>query len=358
MSTRIGIIGAGPAGLSAALAAAEKDVSVTLWEKGNIGDNINCAEGFFDIRKMLSCPRSGVQFAVNKMIVQVKEEYMFDVSEMNLWMIDRQKWQKSLAEEARQKGVRIYENQKKCPDDLDDLKKDFDYIFDASGIPSVTSLKYDFRNIYSKDALYTAQYRVKGDFSKYKNAIKVVLLPEEKGYGWVFPRGKDEANVGVGLFKFTTGKSPGRELELALENFYAEEKSDDFLITSKTGGICPNVLPQPIIYDNIVLTGDAAGLTSPLHGGGIDLAVLSGKLASDLVAGSSINLYSQKLKEVIEDKKNVENAIKKFILGSNREIIDKFVRIMSDKFNSGQLPDLFDKKVLSLLSVIPRFLNV
>ena len=39
-----------------------------------------------------------------------------------------------------------------------------------------------------------------------------------------------------------------------------------------------------LIYDNILLVGDAAGLTSPLHGGGIDMAVISGEEAAKSIA--------------------------------------------------------------------------
>lgn len=53
------VIGGGPAGLCAAAEAAGRGLDVTLFEKGRIGENIKCAEGFFDTMKLLGEPSAG-----------------------------------------------------------------------------------------------------------------------------------------------------------------------------------------------------------------------------------------------------------------------------------------------------------
>ena len=87
--TQLLVIGGGPAGLYAALEAAGHGLDVTLFEKGKIGENIRCAEGFFDTMKLLKKPNSGVRFKVEQIIIKAKSTYQIDARKLNLWMIDR-----------------------------------------------------------------------------------------------------------------------------------------------------------------------------------------------------------------------------------------------------------------------------
>ncbi|PKM83498.1 MAG: NAD(P)/FAD-dependent oxidoreductase, partial [Firmicutes bacterium HGW-Firmicutes-13] len=70
---KIAVIGGGPAGLSAAIEAVSSGFAVTLFEKKKIGENINCAEGFFDTLKLLGEPEAGVRFRVKNIIVQMNK---------------------------------------------------------------------------------------------------------------------------------------------------------------------------------------------------------------------------------------------------------------------------------------------
>jgi flavin-dependent dehydrogenase len=67
------------------------------------------------------------------------------------------------------------------------------------------------------------------------------------------------------------------------------------------------MLPR-LVYDNIVLIGDAAGLTSALHGGGIDMACLSGVLAVGAVMGgnSGVATYEEELRQYVKEKNALE----------------------------------------------------
>jgi flavin-dependent dehydrogenase len=66
MQKRIAIIGGGPGGLSAAVKAAESGFEVHLFEKGEIGSGIMCAEGFIDTLGVLNKPAVGVLFKVER----------------------------------------------------------------------------------------------------------------------------------------------------------------------------------------------------------------------------------------------------------------------------------------------------
>jgi len=307
------VIGGGPAGLFAALEAADRGLDVTLMEKGKIGEDIRCAEGFFDVLKLLGKPCAGVRFKVETLIFKARDTYTFDAGFLNLWMIDRSTWQTELSRKAREKGVDIRENSPVTPKELKELKAQYDYIIDASGAPSVTSRAFGFSNFYKSHSAKTVQYTMQGDFSHLGKSLKAGFLPDFWGYYWIFPKGKDEhgretANVGIGNF------NPGAQYKLweMLDDVLKKEKlnGEDYKIIGRAGGICPYLPPDKLAYDNILLVGDAAGLTSPLHGGGIDMAVISGITAAKAL-GEDPRRYEADLKKLLNKRLRIEGLIAK-----------------------------------------------
>ncbi|TYP52456.1 FAD-dependent oxidoreductase [Thermosediminibacter litoriperuensis] len=297
---RVLVIGGGPGGLTAAAEAASMGHDVRLLEKGRIGEDIRCAEGFFDVLKKLGKPGAGVRFKVEKLIVRAVATYEIDVEDLNLWMIDRREWQEDLARIAREKGVVIEENSPVSPKDLDGLRMDYDYVIDASGAPPVTSRAYGFADFYKQNCGRTVQYVLEGDFSYLGNNLKVGLLPGLYGYYWIFPKGRQTANVGVGSF----GGEP-LPLWKRLREVLEREGLSAYGITRELGGICPIRMAPRLVYDNILLVGDAAGLTSPLHGGGIDMAVLSGMEAARSLSSGGAD-YEKNLRRLLSPRLTIE----------------------------------------------------
>ncbi|MCG0275338.1 MAG: NAD(P)/FAD-dependent oxidoreductase [Thermosediminibacteraceae bacterium] len=297
---RVLVIGGGPGGLTAAISAAELGHEVRLMEKGRIGENIRCAEGFFDVLKKLGKPSAGVRFKVEKLIVRAVNTYEIDVSDLNLWMIDRREWQRDLARTAAEKGVAIEEESPVLPEDLKILQREYDYIIDASGAPPITSRIYGFSPFYKQNCGKTVQYVMEGNFSHIGNNLKVGLLPGLYGYYWIFPKDNKTANVGVGSF----GKEPVMLWKL-LGHVLEREGLSGYRVIKELGGICPVRMVPQLKYDNILLVGDAAGLTSPLHGGGIDMAMLSGiEAAKSLSSGGKD--YEKNLRELLSFRLEVE----------------------------------------------------
>lgn len=165
MHNSIAIIGGGPAGLSAAIRAAELGLKVDLYEKGKIGSGIRCAEGFIDTLGCLGKPESGVLFKVETGIFFAGKAHSVNISEDHgIWMIDRSIWHKSLARRAQELGVSIRENFPIGKNQLSKLSDDYGYVVDASGAPSVTSRMYGFVPDYLNNATLLAQYVIEGDF--------------------------------------------------------------------------------------------------------------------------------------------------------------------------------------------------
>lgn len=323
---RVLVIGAGPAGIAAASECAEKKFDVTVFEQGKIGENIKCAEGFFDEAKLLGKPRAGVRFKVEELIVKVKSTYRIDTSDWNLWMIDRSIWQKDLAKRSIKKGVKIEENTKVLPEDLEKLKQEFDFIIDATGAPSVTSRAYGFSKFYTKYSGKTVQQVLKGDFSHIKNCIKVGLLPNFWGYYWIFPKGPNVANVGIGNF-YSKGNI---NLPQMLEDVKKREglNGKDYKVIGKLGGICPTKMLNNLVYDNILLVGDAAGLASPFHGGGIDMAILSGKDAAKSISDRTL-YHDDNVKRTLGKRLEFDAALADIWKYRNFDEMDDIVRKVS-----------------------------
>jgi len=340
------VVGAGPAGLYAASEAAKSGFNVTLCEKGKIGENIRCAEGFFDTLKVLGKPEFGVHFKVENLIIKVISTYKLNANQLNLWMIDRATWQKKLAEQAENLGVKIREKSQISPKDLIKLKKEYDYIIDASGAPSVTSRLNGFSNFYKQHSGKTVQYTMEGDFSHIGNSLKVGLMPDFWGYYWIFPKTSNLANVGVGNF---CSKEKDRLWD-RLDKVIKEEGLSGYKILKKIGGICPTAIPTSLVYDNILLVGDAAGLTSPLHGGGIDMAIVSAKEAVKSILSDWTN-YEQNLKSIIENKLKFEGLLVKVWRERNLDEMDKLISSI-DKYKIYHLlanPKLINSFVLQML---------
>jgi menaquinone-9 beta-reductase len=109
------------------------------------------------------------------------------------------------------------------------------------------------------------------------------------GYGWVFPLGDGEINVGTGLvstFRGWKDVNTSRMLDA-----YVDSLPDHWKITDETphskpiGGKLPMSLSVgPKVGRNWVLVGDASGAVNPFNGEGIDYAYETGRIAARYVA--------------------------------------------------------------------------
>lgn len=112
-----------------------------------------------------------------------------------------------------------------------------------------------------------------------QGTIHVHLGPVRGGYGWVFPH-KGYFAVGIGG-EARYLANPKRRLEdfLASLAFTTDAKRRGFPVPA--GGVA-----RQTIADRILLAGDAAGFVDPFTGEGIAFAIRSGQLAGETVAQS------------------------------------------------------------------------
>jgi len=316
MSLRLAIIGGGPGGLYGAIAAARQGIEVVLFEKGGIGDHIVCGECIFDSLGLMEKPQAGVLYKVETILFEAKGVHRLAIGDYrNLWMMDRRVWQRQLAARAANLGVAIHTGEKINIHNLLEIKNNYDWVLDATGAPSVTSRGYGFSGEYRQECLLAYQYVLAGDFSHLQQTIKVGFISHVKpeylpGYYWIFPQDEHTANVGV-VYAGGAEREFALDIKDLLHEVMERESLGEAAVLKKGGGLIPARVLTNLVHDNIILVGDAAGLTSPLHGGGIDLACISAVLAVEAImkGKQGVAAYRDKLLALMKDKIALEKLI-------------------------------------------------
>ena len=106
------------------------------------------------------------------------------------------------------------------------------------------------------------------------------------GYGWIFPLGTGEVNLGVGTL--ATAKRPADLAIKPLMSFYADERRAEFELGDELRMPTSALLPMGgavshVAGRNWALVGDAAGCVNPLNGEGIDYGLETGRLVAELL---------------------------------------------------------------------------
>jgi digeranylgeranylglycerophospholipid reductase len=332
---RVCVIGAGPAGLAAAVEGVRLGLEIDLFERSEIGKHISCAEGFYDSMHLVGKPRIGVRYKVDEALLKVEKEYRIDCRKINLWMIDREEWQKDFAAQAKAAGARIFEKTRITSDLLLTLESEYDWIIDASGVPSITSVRYGFRDYYKRNGAVTVQYVLNGDFSAQGERLKFLAFPHYKGYFWVFPKSSTTANVGFGYFdpECKERDFSGKQLWARLDQLMAQERVTGQII-KRTGGVVPIRLREQLQYGKVLLVGDAAGCASPLHGGGIDTALITGREAVRWIAGNEEpeNSFSKIIWRILSPKLEVERRVCQIWKGLDLGGVDTAAALLAQRY--------------------------
>ncbi|EFQ84231.1 geranylgeranyl reductase family [Aeromicrobium marinum DSM 15272] len=113
------------------------------------------------------------------------------------------------------------------------------------------------------------------------------LLP---GYGWIFPLGDGEVNLGVGAL--ATAKRPADLQIRPLMEYYATLRRTEWDLADELRAPTSALLPMGgavsgVAGPNWILVGDAAGCVNPLNGEGIDYGLETGRVGAELLAHES-----------------------------------------------------------------------
>jgi digeranylgeranylglycerophospholipid reductase len=301
------IVGAGPGGNRCARAFAEKGVrTLVIDRKQQIGPPKRCGEGlskrWVEISGLKPTPRWATQPIDGAILVSpTGKKITVSTSGTTGYIIERSQFEKLLAEEAIRAGAkfmlkaRVFEVLKEG-DQVVGVKvmrdgKEEEYrskiLVAADGVDSLIPRYAGINSTMSLsecDAGY--QYEMAGvpllDPKKMELYFGKDVAP--RGYVWIFPKGKDVGNVGIGVMgaDLTTAKF---YLDRWLEQ--NKERFKNASVTEINAGVIHVTAPIKKFYGNgIMVIGDAARMVNPIHGGGMGATMEAGIMAAEVGAAA------------------------------------------------------------------------
>jgi len=281
------VIGAGPAGSSAAKAAAERGAKVLLIDRRQrLGIPVQCAEFVPQwICRHASFSSTCIMQKVEKMVTHLPGR-IYEMKSPG-YMLDRSLFDKDLAASAISSGAKILIGTKAIglsPEGLTvehGSKKETIPAKVFIGADGASSSVAGFLGQPPLKTIAALQYEIVQ--SEPQNHVDVYFHKDyEGGYGWFFPKGKT-ANVGIGIVSLRASRLPDL-LENFLDFLRRSKKLSGIHLVSKTGGSIPCDFYQKNLINNVLLIGDAAGHAHPITGAGILNAVIAGELAGRVAA--------------------------------------------------------------------------
>jgi digeranylgeranylglycerophospholipid reductase len=293
------VVGAGPAGCVAAweAAAASKQLQVLCIERDRaIGAPVRCGEatGVGGLREFLNPDGSSwLLREITEVVFIAPDDTQTLVTPGKVcgYMVDRSRFEPALADEARRAGAEFairteavsmtaenggWRVRLQGPTGEEDVHAKV--VIGADGVESMIGrwAGIDTR-VASRDIESCAQYIVSNiDFNDRALALHFADQWAPCGYAWIFPRGPNAANVGLGMLAL---KGDGRNARQYLDDYIARYFPNGTVTGFTVGGVIVAVTLKRIVADGVLLAGDAAHMINPLTGGGIVNAMKAGRLA-------------------------------------------------------------------------------
>jgi len=291
------IVGAGPAGLSAAIELARHNLQCVVLEKGKPGqidekgDTKLCAGGLIPTSRSFLGKLKSVVFE-NKNLeaksIYSKTEISFDYSAVTT--IDRDLLARELTQRALKAGAKIMFDTPVLSVDLGrkyittgNGKIDYDYLIGADGAFSIVRKKLQEKGFIEKDNkfLQAVEYKIDRKLLDRPLLVDFNYRLFSCGYAWIFPH-KKYLYIGAAESNITRM----RKKRSLLVDLLAWSKKEGLPYDKKTlrGWIIPYNYQGYVFKEGVYLIGDAGGFTGGLLGEGISHALLSGFDVANLIA--------------------------------------------------------------------------
>jgi digeranylgeranylglycerophospholipid reductase len=354
----IAVVGGGPAGLSAAYAAAKGGAKVVLFEKDqSIAHSIRTS-GVTWISEMerLGIPSKFYNPIQNYRFVSPSNDILITGNVSKSCVLDIRGMYQHLAFLAAKEGVQLL-----VKSNVIDVIKDGDrmvgvkantpkgrltvrstLVIDASGFSTSVGRKAGVAGQWKR-------YGVGAEYECYCDDIDSttwVLMVGQKysdaGYAWSFPLSTNRVRIGVGIGRPESNAEPLDKLHEIIEKRF---KPLDALKDGKIQpielhyGFIPNEgVRRNSIADGLVMVGDSAGQSNPLVLEGIRYAIDFGRLAGKVGADSlsensdkeSLLEYERSWKNKVESKIHSALKVQTRWLGLTDEEWDKEIEILRD----------------------------
>ncbi len=305
------VIGAGPAGSMAARSAAQQSVDVLMVEKRQeIGVPVRCAEGVSKraLAELTELDPKWICAEIHGGRIHSPDGTFITIDEPGSGLVlERKIFDRELAAQAVKSGAEVWVKAQAV-----DLIKENGSI--AGAVVRRTDGEYSIRakvviaadGVESRVAKWAGidttckphevdtcvQYLMTGVNSKQRTvsvfdpAYCDFYLGHEvapRGYAWIFPKGHDTANAGIGIGGNIDGKTANDYL-----GKFVEKELPGASILAMVFGCVPvtGILPE-LVRDGFMVVGDAAHQNDPVSGGGIINSMIAGQIAGE-VAGQAV----------------------------------------------------------------------
>jgi geranylgeranyl reductase family protein len=328
------VIGSGPAGASAAIELAKKNINVLIIERRRLPRYKTCGGGVifkaneyldFSMNQIseLNCFTAEINdFKSNLKFITKRENPMVQ-------MVMRKDFDFYLVKKAEELGAKIFDssevefvncNSSKVEVQVGSQSFTAKFIIDASGATS------NFRRaagLGSKSKKIPAlEYEVFVDadiYQKYSRAVRFDFGVVPNGYAWVFPKKK---HLSIGVLSM---KRNGLNLNASFLSYMKILGIEKNYKAERHGYVIPVYNKAAELYKNrVLLVGDAANLADPITGEGISSAILSGKLAAFSLIEANMNetgvgnIFNKKINEEIIKELKAAKFLAYFIYGNEK----------------------------------------
>jgi digeranylgeranylglycerophospholipid reductase len=302
------VVGCGPAGTSAAKELASKGLKVLALERNQeIGTPVRCGEGLSEnsVKTLgLDIPRKCIASDIEGAVVYTpagrRVEIKFEGTKG--FILERKMFDKWLAEEAARAGAEII-----AKSNVTGLIKEGDHVkgvkanvmgeekeirskvvIAADGVESLLLREAGIRSF--KNPRFTdsgVQYEMAGIDLEDPNMISLYFGNKHspRGYIWVFPKGKDTANVGIGIGASMGGEKSAKQY---LDEWIATRPgiAKGSILEVNGGAIPVGDFLENMVGNGILGVGDSVSQVNPIHGGGISESIKAARIAASVISGA------------------------------------------------------------------------
>jgi len=348
------VVGAGPAGCSAARAASKNGANTILIEKEKQISQISCAEGVgsylfpllpFKISKELLIWRiNGMYFSDGDIKIIQKGNYYKG------WSLDRKIFDKWMLTKAQQMGVKTFmgtglidmdfSNEyhvKKVIAQTDNKKLSIEpsVIIAADGVESTVANRLGVLKPNSEGIGHVHSWEMKNVSLEYPHLEHIYFGDfAPRAYAYVFPKSKNTANVGVGSTK--GDKNLEKYFNTFIKEIIPSQMKNALKTVDRSGKAPVKYIVPKWKYGNVIFTGDAANQNFKPYIEGILPSIICGDIAGKTAASKENLNYEQLIKKKIGNQfKKSDEIFEKIyeldqIKGSKKELLYMYLYIFAD----------------------------
>jgi digeranylgeranylglycerophospholipid reductase len=342
----IAVIGAGPSGSMAALHASRLGRSVVLFDRNTqVGTPVRCGEGI-GLKSFVNHAGDRPGWTLNR----IKNAVMVSPSGTRVtignidesYILDRAKMDDELAREAAGAGATLLlctpvtEISRTADGKYECRTPDHAFVAScviiADGVESRLARFLGWNTALVLHDLETCAFcRVVSPLiDRTACTFFTGTTAAPGGYAWIFPRGKGEANVGLGVIGSRSTAGSAKEY---LMKFLDHELPGSRFSNLHCGGVPVGRYVRPLVKEGAMLVGDAARQVNCISGAGIHYSLYAGKLAGTIAAQAfsgngavnyrSLMRYETEWKKTYGKQQDRSFALKEFVLKTDDAFLDR-----------------------------------